>query len=114
MKARNLLFSVILLGNLAVANTTVLAEETTATVTAQTTGSSEIGIENDTESTLQSATVSENTVSTEESTTGTTEQPQTEESALAEASEKSRECGRNHEPIDRWTNIDTYPSSRFV
>lgn len=45
MKARNLLFSVILLGNLAVANTTVLAEETTATVTAQTTGSSEIGIE---------------------------------------------------------------------
>ena len=63
MKARNLLFSVILLGNLAVANTTVLAEETTGTVTAQTTSSSEIGIENDTESTLQSATVSENTVS---------------------------------------------------
>lgn len=85
MKARNLLFSVILLGNLAVANTTVLAEETTGTVTAQTTSSSEIGIENDTESTLQSATVSENTVSTEESTTGTTEQPQTEESTSAEA-----------------------------
>ncbi len=85
MKARNLFFSVILLGNLAVANTTVLAEETTGTVTAQTTGSSEIGIENDTESTLQSATVSENTVSTEESTTGTTEQPQTEESTSAEA-----------------------------
>ncbi len=85
MKARNLLFSVILLGNLAVANTTVLAEETTGTVTAQTTGSSEIGIENDTKSTLQSATVSENTVSTEESTTGTTEQPQTEESTSAEA-----------------------------
>ncbi|EGP5399372.1 MAG: glycoside hydrolase family 73 protein [Enterococcus faecium] len=85
MKAKNLLFSVILLGNLAVANTTVLAEETTGTVTAQTTSSSEIGIENDTESTLQSATVSENTVSTEESTTGTTEQPQTEESTSAEA-----------------------------
>ncbi len=85
MKARNLLFSVILLGNLAVANTTVLAEETTGTVTAQTTSSSEIGIENDTESTLQSATVSENTVSTEESTTGTTEQPQTEKSTSAEA-----------------------------
>ena len=55
MKARNLLFSVILLGNLAVANTTVLAEETTGTVTAQTTSSSEIGIENDTESTLKKA-----------------------------------------------------------
>lgn len=62
MKAKNLLFSVILLGNLAVANTTVLAEESTETVATQTSSSSETGIENDTESTLQSATVSENTI----------------------------------------------------
>ncbi|WP_279276285.1 hypothetical protein [Enterococcus faecium] len=52
MKAKNLLFSVILLGNLAVANTTVLAEESTETVATQTSSSSETGIENDTESTL--------------------------------------------------------------
>lgn len=49
MKAKNLLFSVILLGNLAVANTTVLAEESTETVATQTSSSSETGIENDTE-----------------------------------------------------------------
>lgn len=85
MKAKNLLFSVILLGNLAVANTTVLAEESTETVATQTSSSSETGIENDTESTLQSATVSENTISTEEPTTETTEQTQTEDSTSAEA-----------------------------
>lgn len=66
MKVRNLLFSVIFLGNLVVVNIIVLVEEMIGIVIVQIMGFLEIGIENDIESMLQLVIVFENMVLIEE------------------------------------------------